>query len=298
VLQKGHVAEFTRSDVRRKLGVSERQLRAWERLRMVEPADSYSFSDLIALKTIVKLRENRIPNQQISRAIDALRRKLPRVKQPLSELRIISDGRTITVKMPGERMEAISGQMVFEFDTAELSAVKAISRKPDESAVRLKDAEAWFQKGLELEETGAPPEAAIDAYQKAVELNPAAAGAWVNLGTLHYRMRRFRDAELCYIRAVEADPNYALAEFNLGNLYDEQNRPHDAVLHYKRSLAINPQHADSHFNLALICERNGDPLRAVHHWKAYLKIDPTGHWADIARKQLERLRHATLIQPR
>jgi hypothetical protein len=36
----------------------------------------------------------------------------------------------------------------------------------------------------------------------------------------------------------------------------------------------------------------------VHHWKIYLKLDRTGEWADIARKQLERLRQATVIQRR
>src|ERR1051325_11713428 len=114
---------------------------------MVEPADSYSFSDLIALKPIVKLRKNRIPNQQISRAVDALRRKLPRIKQPLSELRIVSDGRTITVKMSGEKMEAISGQMLFDFETAELSVKMLPARKNEAASNALRDAEACFQKG-------------------------------------------------------------------------------------------------------------------------------------------------------
>ena len=42
----------------------------------------------------------------------------------------------------------------------------------------------------------------------------------------------------------------------------------------------------------------GDFLKAVRHWKSYLKLDATGTWANIARKQLEKLREATLIRPR
>jgi len=38
----------------------------------------------------------------------------------------------------------------------------------------------------------------------------------------------------------------------------------------------------------------GDSLKAVRHWKAYLKLDSSGQWADIARKQLERLRQAVV----
>src|SRR5205823_138813 len=99
---------------------------------------------------------------------------------PLSELRIVSDGKTISVHMPGEKMEAISGQMLFDFDTAALGGVKTFPEsKPERGASRIKDAEFWFQKGLELEETGAPVEEAVEAYRKAVQLNSGAAGAWV-----------------------------------------------------------------------------------------------------------------------
>ena len=63
---------------------------------------------------------------------------------------------------------------------------------------------------------------------------------------------------------------------------------------YGRALALNPHYADAHFNLALLCERQGDTMKAVHHWKAYLKLDNAGQWADIARRQLERLRQAVI----
>jgi len=299
VLQNAQAEEFSRADVRRKLNLTERQLRAWERIGLVDPAEFYSFSDLIALTTLVKLRENRIRNQQIGRALESLRRKLPKVKKPLSELRIVSDGRTIAVKMPGEKMEAISGQMLFDFETSGLGSVASFpDRKPDETGVRLRDAEAWFQKGLELEEIGAPVEQALEAYLKAVQMNPSAAGAFVNLGTIYYRQRRFADAQEFYLKAIAADPGYPLAEFNLGNLYDEQGRAGEALQHYRKALQLNPKYADAHFNLALLCERSGDLMKAVHHWKAYLKLDSSGQWAEIARRQLERLRDAAVVRSR
>jgi tetratricopeptide (TPR) repeat protein len=158
----------------------------------------------------------------------------------------------------------------------------------------MRESEVWFQKGLELEETGAPVEDAVDAYQKVLEINPGAAGALVNLGTIYYRLRKFGEAEKYYLAAIEADPGYPLAQFNLGNLYDEQGRVAEALEYYRRALALNPHYADAHFNLALLCERQGDAMKAVHHWKAYLKLDSSGQWADIARRQLERLRQAVL----
>jgi tetratricopeptide (TPR) repeat protein len=289
--------EYSRADVRRKFDLSERQLRSWERQELIPAAEAYSFSDLIAIQTLIKLKENRIRPKDIGRAMASLREKLDWIKQPLSELRIFSDGRKIAVHVAGQKMEAITGQILFDFEASAVAGIKSFpDRRP--SVNRMREAEIWFQRGLELEETGAPPEQAVAAYEKVLEYNPEAAGAMVNLGTIYYRLRKFADAERCYLAAIEADTGYPLAQFNLGNLYDEQGRLSQALEHYRKALDLNPNYADAHFNLALLAERLGDSLKAVHHWKAYLKLDGSGQWADIARRQLERLRQLTVIQSR
>ncbi|MBZ5585230.1 MAG: tetratricopeptide repeat protein [Acidobacteriia bacterium] len=297
MLQKAPKEEYSRADVRRQFSLTERQLRSWERQELIPRTDAYSFSDLIAIKTLLKLREKRIRPREIGLALHSLRQKLTGVKQPLSELRIVSDGRRIAVHVAGQKMEAISGQILFDFDAAELADVKTFpDRKPAQNLLR--EAEDWFQKGLELEETGAPVHQALEAYGKVLELNPGAAGALVNVGTIYYRQRKFAEAEKYYTLAIISDPAYTLAEFNLGNLYDEQGKLSEAMAHYRRALELNPAYADAHFNLALVCERTGDPLKAVFHWKTYLKLDRAGQWADIARRQLDRLKQATVIQVR
>ena len=280
------------------LAISEQQLRGWQRHGFIPRTETYSFSDLIALRALQKLRENRIPAKQIGRALVSLKQKLSHVSSPLSELKIISNGRSITVHIAGQKMEAITGQMLFDFDTNELNAVRAFpqSAKANRS-VRSdeRQAEMWFQRGLELEESGAPPVEAIEAYKKAVELNSNAAGALVNLGTLHYHLHKFKDAADYYQRAVEVDPRYALAHFNLGNLCDEQGQLDKALEHYGTALKLNPNYADAHYNVALLCEQTGDFLKATRHWKAYLKVDGSSSWANIARRQLEKLRQITVV---
>jgi tetratricopeptide (TPR) repeat protein len=297
VAEQGEGEQYSRADVRRRFKISERQLRSWEREGLIVPSGTYSFSDLIAIKAIAKLREKRIPAPRIARAVESLRRKLGWIKQPLSELGFVSNGKKIVVRVAGQTMEALTGQILFDFDAAELGG---LTEFPDRkgSRNRMRESEAWFQKGLDTEETGAPVELAIEAYRKALELNPAAAGALVNLGTIYYRQKNFVEAEKHYVQAVVADPGYPLAEFNLGNLYDEQGRVKDAADHYHRALELNPAYADAHFNLALLAERTGESLKAVSHWRTYLKLDPAGQWAEIARRQLDRLRQATVIQSR
>ena len=297
MVSKAPQQDYSRADVRRQFRLTERQLKSWERESLVPPLESYSFSDLIAIRTILELRGKGFRSRNIAEAVSSLRRKLDDVKRPLSELRILSDGRKIAVWVAGHKMEALTGQILFDFEAAELGGVRDFPERKQGGDL-LRESEVWFQQGLDLEETGAPVEKVLEAYQKVVELNPAAAGALVNLGTIHYRQRKFGEAERYYKQAIAADPSYPLAEFNLGNLYDEQGRIPDAFHHYKRTLALNPQYADAHFNLALLCERTGDTLKAVLHWKIYLKLDRTGQWAEIARRQLERLREATVIQSR
>lgn len=281
--------EYSRAEIRRHFGITERQLRSWEERQLIAASETYTFPDLIALQTIVKLREQRIPVKRIGEAVRSLRSKLDWVKEPLAELRIVSDGRKIAVHVAGQRMEALTGQILLDFEASTLGGIRSFPDRKG-AANRLRESEVWFQKGLELEETGAPIEETIETYKKVLDLNPAAAGALVNLGTIFYRQRKFPAAEKYYQDAIEADPEYALAQFNLGNLYDEQGRVEEAQQHYRKALALNSGYADAHFNLALLCERTGDALKAVHHWKAYLKLDNSGQWADIARKQLERLR--------
>ncbi len=278
------------------LNVSERQLRRWERQGLIPAAPVFTFSDLIALRTLQKLRQNRVSPKTIGRALDSLKRKLSHVERPLSELKISSDGKTIAVQVSGQKMEAISGQMLFDFDIAELQNLKSFPPKaPARAVVRGPEAEEWFQRGLHLEETGAPVQDAIEAYQRALELNQSAAGALVNLGTIYYRMRKFAEAEKYYVRAVEADPRYPLAHFNLGNLYDEQGKVENARTHYNSALGLNPGYADAHFNLALLCEHAGHRLEAVRHWREYLKLDNSSSWAKIARRQLDRIKEGTLL---
>jgi tetratricopeptide (TPR) repeat protein len=279
------------------LRVTERQLRSWGRQGFIgNDAQVFSFHDLIALKTLLKLREQRIAPRTIGRALHSLKTKLAGVERPLSELKIISDGGKIAVQIGGQKMDAISGQLLLNFEEADLQKLASFPVKRPDPVVKEREAEAHFQLGLQLEETGAPVEQAIAAYKKAIAANPCAAGALVNLGTLYYRMRKFSDAEAHYQKAIEADPKYPLAHFNLGNLYDEIGEIDQARRHYEAALAVNPSYSDAHFNLALLCERCGQALQAVGHWKAYLKLDGSSSWARVARRQLERLKSRSLVR--
>jgi len=292
---------YTREEVRHLLGISERQIRSWERQSFVITLESYKFSDLLALRTLLGLRKNKIPAAKIRRALAALRERLREVADPLTELKIYSEGKNIRVQFQGTKMEPVSGQLVLDFDRAEIEKLLSFPQRngadeKSEAQKKRREAERWFEKGLELEQVGAPLADIIRAYEQALELDPVSTGALVNLGTVYFNARAFRDAERYYRKALEVDPHYALAHFNLGNLFDEKGERDKALGHYLEALQAHANYADAHYNIALVYQSMGHTMKAVHHWQAYLKVDPNSSWAAIARRELSKLRDSAIVR--
>jgi tetratricopeptide (TPR) repeat protein len=289
---------FSREQARRLLRISEKQLKSWEQQKLVAPTATYGFPELLALRTLIRLRQNRVPPLRIRRAIQALTEKLSGIQNPLTELKLYADGKRVRVEIDGRAMEAASGQLLLDFDPAELNRLLEFRAKESPQAERdqRQSAERWFQRGLDLEQTGAPSEQVIEAYQKAIDLDPNSAGALVNLGTIYFNAHQWKEAERYYTQAIEVDPDYALAHFDLANLCDERGNHALALEHYLIALRLSPGYGDAHYNIALLYQSMNQPMKAVRHWIAYLKLDPSSSWATIARRELAKLREATVVQ--
>jgi tetratricopeptide (TPR) repeat protein len=288
---------YSRKETCRLLNIPERQLKSWEKQQLIPVASTYGFRELIALRSLLKLRDAKVPASQIRRAIAAISEKLKHVENPLVQLKLYADSGKIHVEVDGKAMEAESGQLLLNFDQVELKKLLEFRGKDDPHAERRRRAEAerWFQRGLDLEQTAAPLEEVREAYNKALELDPKSAGALVNLGTLHFNARKWKEAEQFYRRAIEVDPDYALAQFDLANLYDERGDRTKALEHYGAALRLSPNYADAHYNLALLYQGANEPMKAVRHWTAYLKLDGSSQWANIARRELTKLRRAAVL---
>jgi tetratricopeptide (TPR) repeat protein len=287
---------YSRGETLRLLNISERQLKSWEQQKLVPAAQGYGFRELVALRSLARLRSNHVAPAQIRRALAALTEKLRHIQDPLTQLRLFADGKKIRVEVDGTAMEAESGQLLLAFDRVELSRMLEfkVKEKPAAGHDKKLEAERWFQRGLELEQSGGPHEQIIEAYQKAVELDPLSAGALVNLGTIHFNAQLWKEAERYYLEAIKADPEYALAHFDVANLYDERGDRNKALEHYEAALRLAPNYADAHYNVALLYQATNQTMKAVHHWKTYLKLDPASHWANIARRELAKLRPSVL----
>lgn len=280
------------------LQISGRQLKAWERQQLIPVLEQYCFSDILRLKTVGRLRGEKVSPQKLRRTLEAVHKRLSDIPQLLDETRIFKEGRTLRVQFGKQRMDPLSGQLFFDFQEAgKLFQLARSEKQSDKSsdARRKMEADQWFERGLTLEQRGAPLEEIIEAYQKSIELDPRASGAMVNLGTIFFNGHAWADAEQQYRRALEIEPAYPLAHFNLGNLYDEQGDIELALEHYREALKQFPNYADAHYNIALLYQSQGDIMSAVRHWKAYLKLDNASTWSQIARRELGKLEAMTVV---
>lgn len=274
---------FTRREVQRILDVTEKQLDYWERLRIVTPRKGkgekfYEFRDLISLRTAKQLIEQGVPANRLRRSLAALQQKLSEVQAPLTELRILSDGKDIVVERDGARLEPLSGQFVLNFDTRQLN--DKVRFMPE------RNAEEWFALALQYEADRDTWAEAMDAYEHALAINPRLVEALINLGTLQYEQGDFEKAADRFGCAVELDPENALAQFNLGSLLEELGQLEPARQHLRQAVRLDAGYADAHYNLAFVCEKLGAFPEARQHWQRYVELDPSSPWCTYARQRL------------
>lgn len=124
---------FNSKSVAKITGLSFRQIDYWDRTHFIKPSVSeatgygsvrlYSFNDLIQLTVAKTLMDKGISLQKIRKAITYLKKNMPEVEKPLSELRFLTDGETIFVltKNKKEIIDTLkSGQLVFSIALGEI----------------------------------------------------------------------------------------------------------------------------------------------------------------------------------
>jgi tetratricopeptide (TPR) repeat protein len=281
---------FTRSEVERMTGATRRQLNYWARLGLVNPRVRwgerfFGFSDLVAVETIRRITERRVPAGRLRRAMDALDRQLGKTRAPLASLRIAINGSQIIVHEPGPEgrlVEPISGQFLLNFDTAPLDRkVRSLGGH---------SAEQWFELGMAWDANPETLPQAADAYRSAIELSPEWVEAYINLGTALYQLGRMEESRDVFRRATALDPRNALARFNLGCMHDRLGDLVAAIEEFAAAVAYSPHMADAHLNLALAYEKGQEFEESLRHLSLYLRYEPQGPWADFARMRLRESR--------
>ncbi len=309
---------FTVKDISRLFGLSESRIRYWAQTGFIGPSIRrgnrrfYNFSDLIGIKVARDLLESGMSLQRVRKNLVSLRTLLPDVDRPLSRLRVQSDGERMWVHSEDTSFDVTSGQMMLELSTGDLQdevvRILDLARPPHQRAtpepVSLdpeekpgkdphphRTAYRWFLTGLSKHENRETLDEAMDAYRRALDLDPSLAAAHTNLGIACFEKGELPGARTHFERALSLDPDQPEARYNLANLYEQESQLELAIAEFRRVVASRPEFADAHFNLAIALEKVGSRIQAADHFRHYLALsgDEDTVWARLARGHLEYL---------
>ena len=261
------------------LGLSPAQIKGFVDDGLISPRrdddgnEQFSFQDLVLLRTARGLIDAKIPTRRVRTALEKVRDQLPSGR-PLTGVHIFADGREVLVQSGDEVWNPESGQTLINFGVATIAEKAAPFARRAAAAARDRAAELaaedWFELAGELELTAA--DEAIDAYQRALELDPDHADAHLNLGRLLHEEADFEAAEHHYRAALTGPDADETARFNLGVVLEDQERFDEALEAYAAVLEADPSYADAHYNLAGLYERLDQKDTAVRHLKAYKSL--------------------------
>ena len=267
------MSDFGVRDVERLLRIPRSAILGLVRAGFVSPKRGerreyrFSFQDLIVLRTARALRAAKVPARRITRSLKELRRHLPE-SVPLSGLRISAVGDNVVVSEGSTRWQADSGQYLLELEVSvadgELSVLAREAPQAEE------DAEEWFNRGVWAE--GESREGAREAYERALELDPAHLPARVNLWRILHEASQLEAAERVYREGLRISGTQPTLLFNLGTLLEDAGRRDEAMGAYEAALRADPRFADCHYNLALLYEASGNQQGAIRHMAEYRRL--------------------------
>ena len=96
---------------------------------------------------------------------------------------------------------------------------------------------------------------AIEAYSKAIELNPNDSGLYNNRGIVYHLKREYEKAIADYTRAAELNPSHFSAYNNRGLVYEEMGNTEMAIADYRKALELDPENKLARENLNKVLKR-------------------------------------------
>lgn len=283
---------FTLTEIARLLDLQPARLRTLDRAGVVSPSGrrrgrrAYTFSDLIALRTAKTLLERKVRLRDVTRAVQALKKSLPKVTRPLQELRIVSDGQRLVVRTQDGSFEPLTGQMLLDLEVKSLREDVVRVLRPSAGRERARTAYELYLRASQLDEDPRTMDDAERLYEQAVQLDPWLGIAYTNLGNIRFRRQDTEGAETLYRKALEIDSRQPEAQYNLGYVMLERGQPELSVPLFLGAIAADPKFSDAYFNLAMAYEQIGETQKARPYWKSYISLEPSGTWTEIAKRHL------------
>src|SRR5471030_25055 len=185
-----------------------------------------------------------------------------------------------------------------QYDAAVASLTKASELDPKQVAVWAQLADAHV--GLASSKTGPEFDAemgkGLEAYAKAIELNPNDGATHNNYALALAKAKKFDEMKVELNKAAQLDPAKAgQYYYNLGALMVNAGQNEAAVEAFKKAVEADPKHADSYYQLgvglvakaSLGADGKVTPVPGtIEAFQKYLELAPNGQFAEGAKGML------------
>ena len=172
-------------------------------------------------------------------------------------------------------------------DTSEFRKTSTISA--EEFYQRSPANERLFRDAVKLESDGKHDQAAL-VFEKLLSADSHDFLAWCQLANVHFRQRRYAEAENEYLHAIDARPGYFVAMLNLGRLEITLGKYEVAAEALGKAVALRRDSPDANYFLGDAYLKLKKGSVAVDYLNEALRLDPDG-MAEV-HLQLAALYHA------
>jgi tetratricopeptide (TPR) repeat protein len=147
------------------------------------------------------------------------------------------------------------------------------SAQPTQDAVSLSSSQR-IRAGNVLRDAGQLDEA-LNQFNRALEINPAAAEAYLGIGSIQHRRAQYEEAKASYRQATLLDSVSVEARYYLGLMHQVLGETGQAIENYRQALRLDPDNTQAHRDLATAYLQVGHPRLALPHAREAARLDPT-----------------------
>ncbi len=115
---------------------------------------------------------------------------------------------------------------------------------------------------------------ALNAYRKALELNPEMPDTWTHYGSMLHAMGKLDEAVACYHKALEADPQYAGAHAFLGMAMQERGAMDEAQRQLEQAVQLAPNNPEIYLQLGRCLHAQEKWLDAIACYQKVRRLEP------------------------
>ena len=110
-------------------------------------------------------------------------------------------------------------------------------------------------------------------FRRAIKANPKDLGPYLNMTTMFYADKNYKEAEKILKKAIKVAPRSALLHGHLGAVLQEQGLLKESLEEMKLSKELNPANPKIHNNLGVVYQRQRNPDEAKACFEKALEVD-------------------------